>query len=60
MNAVERAVPTRKLTAASHWRNQLGFLPLVVAIGASLTGRKRLKVLDARWDDFVYWLQGLF
>jgi uncharacterized membrane-anchored protein len=37
-----------------------GLLALMVAIGASPTGREWLDVLDARWDDFVYWLQGLF
>jgi len=37
-----------------------GLLALMVAIGASPTGREWLDVLDARWDDFVYWLQGIF
>jgi uncharacterized membrane-anchored protein len=37
-----------------------GILALLVAIAASPTGREWLDVLDARWDDFVYWLQGLF
>lgn len=37
-----------------------GLLALMVAIGASPTGREWLDVLDARWDDFIYWLQGLF
>jgi uncharacterized membrane-anchored protein len=37
-----------------------GLLALMVAIGSSPTGREWLDVLDARWDDFVYWLQGLF
>src|SRR5262245_43042173 len=37
-----------------------GVLALMVAIAASPTGREWLDVLDARWDDFVYWLQGLF
>jgi uncharacterized membrane-anchored protein len=37
-----------------------GLLALMVAIGASPTGREWLEVLDARWDDFLYWLQGLF
>ncbi len=37
-----------------------GILALLVAIAASPTGREWLDVFDARWDDFVYWLQGLF
>jgi uncharacterized membrane-anchored protein len=37
-----------------------GILALMVAIAASPTGREWLEVLDTRWDDFVYWLQGLF
>jgi uncharacterized membrane-anchored protein len=37
-----------------------GILALMVAIAASPTGREWLDVLDARWDDFIYWLQGLF
>ena len=37
-----------------------GLLALMVAIGASPTGREWLDVLDARWDDLTYWLQGIF
>jgi hypothetical protein len=33
---------------------------LIVAVAATPTGQAWLEVLDARFDDFVYWLQGRF
>jgi len=37
-----------------------GLLSLIVAVAATPTGQAWLEVLDARFDDFVYWLQGHF
>jgi uncharacterized membrane-anchored protein len=37
-----------------------GLLALVVAIASTPTGRAWLSVSDARWNDFIYWFQGLF
>jgi uncharacterized membrane-anchored protein len=37
-----------------------GVLSLIVAVAATPTGQAWLEVLDARFDDFVYWLQGRF
>ena len=37
-----------------------GLLALVVAIASTPTGRAWLSVSDARWNDLIYWFQGLF
>jgi uncharacterized membrane-anchored protein len=37
-----------------------GLISLIVAVAATPTGQAWLEVLDARFDDFVYWLQGRF
>lgn len=37
-----------------------GLLALVVAIASTPSGRAWLSVSDSRWNDFVYWFQGLF
>jgi uncharacterized membrane-anchored protein len=37
-----------------------GLLALMVAIATTPTGRAWLSVSDARWNDLVYWFQGLF
>jgi uncharacterized membrane-anchored protein len=37
-----------------------GLISLIVAVAATPTGQAWLEVLDARFDDFVYWLQGHF
>lgn len=37
-----------------------GLIALGVALVATPVGREWLSVFDAPWDDFTYWLQGLF
>ena len=37
-----------------------GMLALFVAVAATPTGQEWLHVVDARFDDFLYWLRGLF
>lgn len=37
-----------------------GLIALIVAVAATPTGQAWLEVLDARFDDLTYWLQGHF
>ncbi|MGH3499057.1 MAG: putative cytokinetic ring protein SteA [Nocardioidaceae bacterium] len=37
-----------------------GLLALAVAIASTPSGREWLSVFDARWNDFIYWIQGTF
>ena len=37
-----------------------GLIALIVAVAATPTGQAWLEVLDARFDDFTYWLRGQF
>ncbi|MET0740978.1 MAG: putative cytokinetic ring protein SteA [Candidatus Nanopelagicales bacterium] len=37
-----------------------GLVALFVALASTPTGERWLDVAQARWDDFVYWFQGLF
>ncbi|UPK73192.1 putative cytokinetic ring protein SteA [Nocardioidaceae bacterium SCSIO 66511] len=37
-----------------------GLLAIGVSIAATPAGREWLDVFQARWDDFIYWIQGLF
>jgi len=36
-----------------------GMVALVVALAATPTGQGWLSVIDARWNDFLYWVRGL-
>jgi uncharacterized membrane-anchored protein len=37
-----------------------GLIALLVALASTPTGQEFLELVRARWDDFVYWIQGLF
>jgi len=37
-----------------------GVVALLVALASTETGRSFLEYLGSRWDDFVFWLRGLF
>jgi len=37
-----------------------GMLALLVALSSTPTGEAWISVLDTRWNDFVYWLRGIF
>jgi len=37
-----------------------GLLALIVALSSTETGRSFLEYLGSRWNDFVFWIQGLF
>jgi uncharacterized membrane-anchored protein len=36
------------------------FATLLVAMAVTATGRTFFELVGARWDDFIYWFQGLF
>ena len=36
-----------------------GFVAMLAALASTETGRSFLDFLNSRWDDFVFWLQGL-